>query len=174
MDHTENALRAAIKALRDVIAPAIDPADPLANEQVKLVIDQLQFVRERLDRFYDAQRFELNHYLSMARSIAQLKPSCKAGTMATLNDAILFGESERGKIGVSIPELRAATARLSASIRALLREAPDFPDQEREKIDMLVLSASDCMIDFERAWYLPLGFDPEPQTAKDLMTFFKT
>ena len=39
MDHTANTLRAISKALTDVIAPAVDPKDPLANEQLRLVID---------------------------------------------------------------------------------------------------------------------------------------
>ena len=48
-DVTDNGLRAAVKALTDVVAPSIDPSDPLAKEQLRLVVDYLQFVRSRLD-----------------------------------------------------------------------------------------------------------------------------
>ena len=38
-DVTDNGLRAAVKALTDVVAPSIDPTDPLAKEQLRLVVD---------------------------------------------------------------------------------------------------------------------------------------
>lgn len=45
MDHSENTLRAAIKSLRDTVAPAVDPLDPQAVEQLRLTIDFLEFLR---------------------------------------------------------------------------------------------------------------------------------
>src|SRR3954452_4273924 len=91
----DNALGAAIRALEEVVAPAIDPADPLAAEQLVLVIDSLRFLRERLDHLHDRARqfvlvtlarpslrerldhlhdrarFDLRHHLTLARAIAE-------------------------------------------------------------------------------------------------------
>lgn len=48
MDHCENTLRAAIKSLRDTVAPAVDPDDSQATEQLRLTIDFLEFLRTRI------------------------------------------------------------------------------------------------------------------------------
>ena len=42
-DHTDNNLRAAIKSLTDVVTPAVDPGDPMAREQLALVVAFLEF-----------------------------------------------------------------------------------------------------------------------------------
>ncbi|NDK91451.1 hypothetical protein GYA93_17985 [Gordonia desulfuricans] len=49
IDHSENALRAVIKSLRDVVAPAVDPGDPMAQEQLALSLGTLEFLHSRLD-----------------------------------------------------------------------------------------------------------------------------
>ena len=36
MDHGDNTLRAAIKSLSETVAPAVDPDDPQAREQLRL------------------------------------------------------------------------------------------------------------------------------------------
>jgi len=43
IDHSENTLGAAIKALRFTVAPAVDPGDAQAVEQLRLTIDFLDF-----------------------------------------------------------------------------------------------------------------------------------
>ena len=44
-NHADNDFRAAAKALLDVVAPAIDAHNPLARQQLKLVVDWLDFYR---------------------------------------------------------------------------------------------------------------------------------
>ena len=43
----DNPLRAAVKSLTDVVAPALDPTNPLANEQLRLVCRFLEYTRLR-------------------------------------------------------------------------------------------------------------------------------
>lgn len=159
-DHTENTLRTLTKALTDVIAPAVSKADPLANEQLRLVVDYIEFVRSRLDYFYSRERFDLSHHLGLASALAQLKAPCSASTTAALNEAIAAGRAAHDTAGVPTPELRAAAARLAAAISALVRESGGMDKAVRDKIERQVLSSTDERIVFERAWYLPLGFDP--------------
>ena len=68
-NHADNDFRAAAKSLLDVVAPAIDPANPLARQQLKLVVDWLDFYRSRLPYNQDRERLELDsdkisHYQS--------------------------------------------------------------------------------------------------------------
>lgn len=168
MDVTENGLRAAVKALTDVVAPAIDRSDPLAAEQLRLVVDYLQFVRSRLDMLYDRDRFELQHNLSMARSLKVLGAPLSKDTASQLETAIIEGAGVQASVGASMPALKTASAALAAAVRELIREAGAFEPTVRGKIENCVLEASEERITFERAWYLPLGFEPAPQELAPL------
>lgn len=69
-DYTDNALLASIKALNEVVLPALDPSDPLATEQLRLVAGFLKFLGARLPYVHDRNRFELEHYLALAGRLA--------------------------------------------------------------------------------------------------------
>lgn len=162
MDVTDNGLRAAVKALTDVVAPSIDRADPLAQEQLRLVVDYLEFVRCRLDFLYDRDRFELGHDLALANALQCMSPPCSALTAQLLNAAIEAGTQADAVVGASTVALKAASAALAAATRELIREAAAFATEVRSAIERQVIEASGERIRFERAWYLPLGFDPAP------------
>ena len=162
MDVTDNGLRAAVKALTDVVAPSIDRADPLAQEQLRLVVDYLEFVRCRLDFLYDRDRFELGHELALASALQRMAPPCSASTAQLLSAAIETGGQAESVVGTSTVALKAASAVLAAATRELIREAAAFAAEVRSAIERQVIEASAERIRFERAWYLPLGFDPAP------------
>jgi hypothetical protein len=161
-DVTENGLRAAVKALVDVVAPSVATTDPLANEQLRLVIEYLQFVRVRLDHLYERDRFELGHALAMARALNALAAPLSADTSALLARTLAAGADIEARVGASPVALKAAAAGLAAAAREIVREAAGFDDGIRRKVERCVLDGSDRRIAFERAWYLPLGFDPAP------------
>jgi hypothetical protein len=161
-DHTENTLRAVVKALTDVVGPAVDKADPLANEQLRLVVDYLEFVRSRLDLLHGRERFELRHHLTMAAALAELRAPCAAATAAALAAARAAGEEAYDSARTTTAALKAVTAQLAAAIGSLVREAQAFDPGVRRQIEQQVLAATNERIRFERSWYLPLGFDPSP------------
>jgi hypothetical protein len=161
-DVTENGLRSAVKALVDVVAPSVAATDPLANEQLRLVVEYLQFVRGRLDHLYDRDRFELDHHLAMARALADLAPPLSPTTAGLLDRTLQAGAQSLARVGASTVELKAASAGLAAAVREIVREAASFNPDLRLRVERCVLDGSDRRITFERAWYLPLGFDPAP------------
>src|SRR5258708_2289648 len=121
-DHTENSLRAVVKALTDVVGPAIDKGDPLANEQLRLVVDYIEFLRGRLDFLYDRERFELRDHLTMASALAKLRSPCSAPVTSALTNAIAAGEEAYAFAGIPPAGMKAATARIAGAISALVRE----------------------------------------------------
>lgn len=159
-DVTENGLRAAVKALTDIVAPAINHSDPLAIEQLRLVVDYLEFVRRRLDFLHDRDRFELEHNLGMARALDHLGAPGSARTSTLLQSAIQAGAKAQVRPEATSPALKSAAATLAAAVRELIREAADFDAPIRCQVERCVLDATDQRITFDRAWYLPLGFDP--------------
>lgn len=168
MDHTDVGLRAVVKALTDVVAPAVNPADPLASEQLRLAVDYIEFVRSRLDFFYDRERFDLQHHLAMARSLHEIAGPLSLEGAPALQDAIDAGARAIGEAGTSIRALKAATAGLAAAMAPIIRGAADLDEPARRKIERCVLEATEARIAFERSWYLPLGFDPAPNEVQSL------
>lgn len=171
-DVTENGLRAAVKALTDVVAPSIDPKDPLAREQLRLVVDYLEFVRARLDHLYDRDRFELDQQLALAEALQGLAAPCSAVTARRLKAAAEAGRRALSAVGTGTVTLKATSAAIGAAIRELIREAATFDEKTRTAIERRSLDASDEIVRFERAWYLPLGFDPMPGAVPPLASFF--
>lgn len=171
-DVTENGLRAAVKALTDVVAPALSASDPLAHEQLKLVVDYLQFVRSRLDFLYQRDRFELDHHLSMARAVEPIDAPWPASEARALAAAIQTGAAALMNPASAASALKAASAALAAAVRTRVRAAASFDTAARGSIERAVLDASEQRIAFERAWYLPLGLDPVPGEVAPLASFF--
>lgn len=167
-DVTENDLRAAIKALVDVVAPSVLTTDPLANEQLRLVIESLEFIRTRLNRLYDRDRFELSHHLAMSRALKGLLVNLSPATAALFDRTLAIAEQVETRAGASTDDLKAATAGLAAAARELIRESASMPAAVRSQVDRCVLACSEERIAFDRAWYLPLGFDPAPSEVRSL------
>jgi hypothetical protein len=145
--HTSIALRAAAKALEEVVAPAVDGENPLAAEQVRLVQSVLAFVEERLDHEHALRRFELAHYLDLARAIG-LSP-----------DAAL-----RDDPGASTVDLRDAVARVAAQISSHVRGSTD------RRVHLAVVSASRPFLHAQRAWFAPQGFESDPSALPTIDT----
>jgi ABC-type transporter Mla subunit MlaD len=161
MDHSDNTLAAAIKALEEVVAPAIDPADPLAAEQVTLVIDSLGFLRERLDHLHDRARFELRHHLTLAHAVAE-------DAAGALDEEVEVATAVYERAGARMPELRASATSLAAALRTLVRDAANFDDITRRRIERRIVAGSRERIEADRAWHLPQGFDPDPSNVAAL------
>jgi len=171
MDHTDTGLRAVVKALTDVIGPAVNTTDPLASEQLRLTVDYIEFVRSRIDFLYDRERFDLHHHLDMAKALDEIVDASDFAERIALKNAIEAGMRADAAPGLSIRALKETTAALAAAIAALIRKAQTLNETTRQRIERHVLEASDARIAFERSWYLPLGFDPAPGEVKTLEEF---
>lgn len=168
MDHTDTGLRAVIKSLNDAIAPAIDPSDPLANEQLKLVTHYLEFLRNRLEYLHDRERFDVAHHLAIGRQILSAGAPADHPDVAALRDAVDAARQRLGDPATSTRVLKAHAANLAARIARVVDDAPAFDPAVRRRIELCVVDAMQERVAFERAWYLPLGLDPRPDTAPNL------
>jgi hypothetical protein len=171
MDHSINTLGAAIKALDDVVAPAVDPADPLATEQLRLVSESLAFLRSRLPYLHDRSVLELQRSLALGSAIAEA--AAPVASTAPLSRVIAEGSAVLDDRRASHSEIDVAAARIGAEIRNMIRLAATFDDAVRSTIERAVLADLEGSLDFYRAWYVPLGFDPRPDsvpTVADALT----
>lgn len=155
-DHSRNGVRGLIGAL-ELVGSAVDPTDPIASEQLQSAVRYLRFLGERLDHLYDRERFELRHHLDMGDRL--LAASLDDHDTGDLSAFVILGHDLLERVGANVPEMRACTAALAAAITALVRAVAGAAAPMRTTVERIVLEATEERIMFERAWYLPLGFD---------------
>jgi len=162
-DRNEGALQAAIKALEHAVLPAVNPADPLAGEQLRLVMGYLKLLRQRLEHVEDRARFELEHYRAMAEALRD-DARIQGGEVARRFEAAL------GQAGTAVgaADVRAATAALAGAVSGLVRVAADADPERRRRIEHTVARLSKRWIDAQRAWFAPLGFELRPEQLPPL------
>ena len=172
-DNTSNALHAASRALDEVILDAIDPNHPLAQEQARLVSKYLQLVLSRLDYAYDRNRFEMCHYLNLATTLRDdaklVSPAIAAALEVSVDDASRLQDLP----GARVPDLQAASKKLAAILTALIRTAAGAETVLRQRVEYTVLQASKALLDAQRAWFLPQGWEPKPELVTSITVAFE-
>ena len=167
-DHSENNLRAAIKSLTDVVMPAVDPDDPMAREQLALVVAFLEFTRSRIYDIHARQRVELDHEIALARAVGEHAGAVSPAAADRLAAAVDAATRTLGDPHSGTRELRDAARSLGATVRGVIREARGADPAVQERIESCVCERSGPLLALHSAWYAPLGFDPEAGAAAPL------
>ncbi len=144
-------LAAVIKALGDNVAPALDPANPMAAEQLHLAMATLAIVRQRLPDLHANLRCDLAEAIALAGRIG-------AGTGAA--EAVLTSpESSAQRLESEVRALKEAiTARIDA-VRGTADEA---------RVARAVMEAAQAPILRWRSWASGMGFEPDPAAVPPL------
>jgi hypothetical protein len=167
-DHTTIALRAAAKALEEVVAPAVDSRHPLAAEQLRLVTGVLSFVEQRLGYHYAHSLFELRHNLELAQTLSGHATACPPEVSTALTIAVREASPLVTERCARTEDLQRVTAELAAAISALVRAAGAADAATAREVNRAVLAASRDLIDAQRAWFLPQGFEADPQLVPSI------
>ena len=152
-----------IKALSQVVLPAVDPGNGLAREQAQLVIAHLQVIAKQWDK---AQTFE-------AQSLAALRALAERLALAAAGG----GETSRAGAGLrralaqrSESNERAALAREHEALGTAIEEliaaafAAAFADGSadfRAQLDEAVLEHGQYQAWRERVWFAGNALDPD-------------
>ena len=146
MDQTDTGLKAVMKALSDVVEPALDPADPLAREQLRLAIEYVGFVRKRIDYLHGRERFDLRHYAGVA----------------------LLAQA-----GARTDQLREGAMELGHVVSTVVQGLGSLPAPMATALRRIVLDATEEKLHFERLWYAPVGFEAVLPTGRSLEDFLR-
>jgi hypothetical protein len=175
IDHTDDGLRAAIKALDEVVAPAIDTANPLAVEQLRLVSRFLGFLRSRIPYEHARARHELHHYLGLAQTLVTLAPNdAPVRSRDAIGAAIHSATPVLHEASASAQQIQSAIASLSSATSALVREVAVASPAVRAPIERAVVLAAQQLLDAQRAWFLPMGFEPDPRCVPSINEALRT
>lgn len=145
-------LQVALRALQDVVAPALGGAEKHVVEQLMIAVGTLAFVKTRLPEARRYYRMELRGWISLAKEAAAV-----AGEPEAMALAIDLGEDTLGDPEADIAEFEAVSRRLSDEIAALASAA-------NGRLDALILERSAERIGQYRLWCAPFGFEQQPET----------
>ena len=147
-------LQVALRALSDVVAPALSDAEKHVVEQLQLAMATISFVKARLPEARRYYRMELRHYLGLAGDAAEI-----ASGDAQLKRIAEDGEAVLANPEADISDYEAITSRLRDEVTALASRADlDI----RVKLDRLVLDKSGELFPQYRQWASPFGFELKP------------
>ncbi|WP_293395884.1 hypothetical protein [Nevskia sp.] len=153
---------ALIKSLTDVVLPAVDPANKLAQEQGQLVVAMLHLMAQRLPLQYHYDCHELKQFLGLADSLAAHGAALPelGESLAALATDVEAGRAVLSRAGVAPAELEATNLALRTSVGAAISAsamAADGPDTKA--INAAVMAHAQEMLLRERAWLAMQGWE---------------
>lgn len=157
-------IQSMIKAMIDVVLPAVDEGNKLAREQARLVIGTLQLVAKRLPIAYRYDRDELNRYVALSRELV-IQVGKKAGgpSISGLEALVAHGEDVLERARAEPSELETAIFNLRASVSEVVQAVRAQGDNETQaSVRKLVLAASKEELKRERALVVEMGFEADP------------
>lgn len=152
-------LQVAIKALTDVVSPAVSPSNKMATEQLGLTIATLQMVRDRLPISRRFARRSLEDALVLAEAV--LATDDGIGGDRALASLVADVRVALEDPTCETDELEHLLAGINAGTCAVIAAAQDTPASR--KIEIAVLNLSAGRIERGRSWCLPAGFEPNPE-----------
>jgi hypothetical protein len=166
-------IQSMIKALTDVVLPAVDPANKLAQEQSRLIIGMLTLMSKQLPLQFRFDCDELHRLVGFAQ---QLQEQAK-GAASTRTAVAELTSQARTAAGVleraqadpeellgSIRSLRAAIATVVTAVSLEGDEATVAGVQQT------VLSKSKDQLLRDRSWLLMQGWEPDPASVPAIET----
>ena len=156
---TDLQFQVALKALREVVMPAVDPANGVALEQLHLAIVTIDLARSRLPLRHARIRQELRNACDLADRIKAVGGKGDLAGLIAEADALLLD-----------PEANEAT--LDGTRQRILSAAEDAVAASKGDLEIAraVIAAVRPQTDLARAWCLPAGFDVDPQDLPELET----
>lgn len=149
-------LRSLMRAVSEVILPAIDPANSLAQEQARLLLGHLHAISLQLGHEDElaAQDDETARQLAYA-----LLASADGGTHTRAAQAALALAVNGGRHGL-----------LEAIDAFVLASGVDGSEACRASSLRIVLDDAHAAARHGRAWFRAMGFDPDPASLPDIPT----
>lgn len=162
---SEIQLASVLKAMKDVIIPAIDPDNRLAVEQAQLVTGMLGLMQHQLPLQYRFDRDELKRLVELLQGlkvICDLDPALEL-LLGKYKGVITESRAVLDASGVDPAQLHETVRRLRevvGDVVSVANEHASEPARQRIERDVLELSREQLLRD--RALVAPQGWEPDP------------
>ena len=150
-------LQVALRALEEVVAPALGGAEKHVVEQLMLSIATIGFVKTRLPQARRFYRMELQSCIDLAVESARI-----TGAPDAMVQAISDAKSALADPDADIAEYEAISRQLRDHVTALSHASAGRPYQQQ--LDAFILEKSGALVMQYRLWCAPFGFELQPET----------
>ena len=151
-------IQSVLKAMNDVVLPALDPKNPLAQEQARLCMGMLSVMAAQLPLQFRFDCDELTRLLGLSNRLQQLD---EVGRLAPQAIASLRQDTERA--ADVLARARAEPSEVLAAVRALRAACEKGEASETQGLERAVLSASKEQLLRDRSWVLGQGWEADPK-----------
>lgn len=159
-------LRTMMKALADVVMPAIDPGNRMAQEQAGIILGSLDMLREQIDY---AHWYEVVDLRSLCHLAADLKRVPGLDVSIELTAAHEAATPLAARWDVTLSELRQASVDLRDAICLTVEAAYGHESQGiRNAVQRLVLDHSGDQLGRERAYVAGTKWDGFPDSLQTI------
>lgn len=149
-------LQVSLRALQDVVAPAVAGAEKHAVEQLMLAILTIGFVKTRLPEARRFYRMELRSWIALARDVHAI-----ADAENGLASKVETAEAVLNDPDKDLADFELASRELRDAVTAASSAAVGKPQGGR--IDAAILDRHGNMLAQSRQWCLPFGFELQPE-----------
>jgi hypothetical protein len=163
-------LRALIRALQDVIIPAIPPEAQLAAEQAHLVRRHLSLMLDQADYHYRLQLAELAHFTALLRDLLACLPAARERRPESEPARELLKRATP-IAALDVPhagELRLLITEVREAADSILGSALDAGEAPRRAAAHIVLDYAERQIERERVAVKSAGFDLDAAALPEL------
>lgn len=157
-------LQTMIKSMREVVIPALEQTDQIAQEQAQLVLGMMHLMASRLPLQFHYDLDELQRYLALAQ---ELLAKTRGGPLTSdelerLGASLAASESVLARAQASPNELEAAVLEMRSRVSSLIEQVWHDGDPTcRRGVARAVLDASKEQTQRERAWFVPQAWDAD-------------
>lgn len=160
-------LQVAIRALREVVAPCVDPSQKQAVEQLHLSLATLEFIKDRLPYARRYFRRELEQYMSLAEEVSEKAAAISdAVDRKRIAEMLADGHQRLSNPLAEIEDYILITRQLREAVSNIVSKLPKT--QAGSELRAIIIDRSRDLITNERVWCLPFGFELRPEALPSL------
>ncbi len=161
MQSFDTQLQVSLRALREVVAPALQNSEKHVVEQLHLAIATLDFAKQRLPHARRYHRLELENYIGFAAEVRTIVGADQPALRDQLATAENTGKADLLRPEAEVEDYVIITRLLRELIASAVPAAADKPHERA--LDLLIIQRQKKFLLQQRAWCVPLGFDPKPE-----------
>jgi len=156
-------IQTAIQSMTNIIIPAIDPDDSLAQEQAHLVLGMLTEAHDWLAVQFEYDKNELTHLSDAGEKVLnQVRGQLQDGAVTDLEHAVAVADDVVRRAAAGPKEVREAVRMTSRTLSAVVAGSGRLPDARvRSTVADVVMTLGENMSPVLRAAYAGHGFDSE-------------
>lgn len=148
-DYTTHTIETVARSVNSVITKSVDPSDPFARDQIRLVSEHLRFMRERGTLAELRARHELRIYVGMAQEVDAVV------SLDAIADSICRGIAVMQDPFAGLHAIDRATGSLRELLSSAVRRGIE-PEAAR-----VIMAHSADLIALQRWFFGPMGWDPD-------------